>query len=171
MRLLLILFTLFLLSNCSKNKTVFWCGDHACANDKERIAYFEKTMIVEIKDVDKKSKKDFLNKKKMLKQSRKEIKKQARLDKKIKHLEEKELKKQARLEEKMKGKNEKKLKKQIDIKNQDEDLIFKNDNKQNKTKMVKKHVSFDSNNIDLIYETLMNSSKGKPFPDINNFPE
>ena len=29
------------------------CGDHACANNKEKEAYFKKTMIVEVRNLDK----------------------------------------------------------------------------------------------------------------------
>ena len=31
-----------LLLNCSNNKTVYWCGDHACVNNKEKKIYFKK---------------------------------------------------------------------------------------------------------------------------------
>ena len=45
---------------CSTSKGVYWCGDHPCINKKEREAYFKKTMIVEIRDLeDKKYKKDY----------------------------------------------------------------------------------------------------------------
>ena len=40
------IFIIFIIS-CSPNKGVYWCGDHACANNKEKEAYFKKTMIVE----------------------------------------------------------------------------------------------------------------------------
>ena len=51
-----IIFILFF--GCSNNKTVYWCGDHACVSKKEKEAYFKKTMIVEIKEIDNKDKKD-----------------------------------------------------------------------------------------------------------------
>ena len=41
----------FLLFACSNNKSVYWCGDHACINNKEKKAYFKKTMIVEKRDL------------------------------------------------------------------------------------------------------------------------
>ena len=52
----LIILTLFILSiGCSSN-TVFWCGDHQCKNKKEKKEYFKKTMIEEIRDVNKNKK-------------------------------------------------------------------------------------------------------------------
>ena len=55
--LFLILFS-FLVLNCSSNKTVYWCGDHPCINKKERESYFKKTMIIEIRDLEKNKKKN-----------------------------------------------------------------------------------------------------------------
>ena len=51
MRLCIYLFLTFLLLSCSKNQSVYWCGDHACINKKEKEAYFQKTMIVEKREV------------------------------------------------------------------------------------------------------------------------
>ena len=45
-----------LIISCSTNKGVYWCGDHVCANNKEKEAYFKKTMIVEVRSLDKKNK-------------------------------------------------------------------------------------------------------------------
>ena len=44
----------FIIINCSSNEGVYWCGDHPCINEKERKAYFRETMIVEIRQIDKK---------------------------------------------------------------------------------------------------------------------
>ena len=51
----------FLLYSCTNNKTVYWCGDHACINKKEKEAYFKKTMIVEIRELSKKDIKESLS--------------------------------------------------------------------------------------------------------------
>ena len=58
MRIILILSLLLIVVNCSSGKQVYWCGDHPCANKKEREAYFKKTMTVEIKEMGKKKKSD-----------------------------------------------------------------------------------------------------------------
>ena len=38
---------------CSVGKGVYWCGDHPCINNKEKEAYFKKTMIVEVRNYNK----------------------------------------------------------------------------------------------------------------------
>ena len=89
----LFLFTITLiLISCTDNKRVFWCGDHACINNKEKEAYFKKTMIVEMRNISKQNKK-----------SRSEleiIKKQVGLEEKKRIKGEKNLTKQVKLEEK-----------------------------------------------------------------------
>ena len=53
MKKYILIFLFFLLQSCQNPKDiVFWCGDHACKNEKERSAYFEKTMLVEIRKID-----------------------------------------------------------------------------------------------------------------------
>ena len=60
--LILLIFSLLLFA-CSNVKKVYWCGDHACINNKEKEAYFKKTMIVEIRELSKQNKKsDKINK-------------------------------------------------------------------------------------------------------------
>ena len=54
MKFLLLLLFFSILTHCTKNNFVYMCGDHVCLNDKERVAYFKKTMIVEIRDANKK---------------------------------------------------------------------------------------------------------------------
>ena len=115
MKYFFILLFIILLS-CTNKKEVHWCGDHACINNKEKKAYFEKTLITEIKD---------LTKQKRKKSNFEIIKEKAGLDldkgkeeefeDKIEVLsteEQKALAKQLRLEEKQRIKEEKKLTKQ-----------------------------------------------------------
>ena len=122
MKYLILLVFLLSLSSCSNAKKVYWCGDHACINKKERESYFKKTMIVEIRDLSKQNDKNKSELEKIKKQAgleqKKAIKndknqaKQARLEEKRRIKEEKELAKQARLEEKRRIKEEKELAKQ-----------------------------------------------------------
>ena len=102
--LILLIFSLLLFA-CSNGKRVYWCGDHACINNKEKEAYFKKTMIVEIKELSKQNKKS--------KSELEIIKKQAGLEQKKEIKNEKELVKQARLDEKRRMKEEKELAKQV----------------------------------------------------------
>ena len=105
-------FLLFFLvvTGCLGSKKVFWCGDHACVNNKEKDAYFKKTMTVEVREVTKKNIKNKSEIEKILKQAgfeekkrikdEKELAKQVRLEEKIRIKKEKELAKLSRLEEK-----------------------------------------------------------------------
>ena len=54
---ILLIFFLFLMS-CSTNKVVYWCGDHQCVNKSEKENYFKKNMIVEVRTLNTKPKKD-----------------------------------------------------------------------------------------------------------------
>lgn len=122
--------------SCSNNKGVYWCGDHPCINNKEKEAYFRKTMIVEVKNYNKgKSKNDseierLMNQAKLDEKKRiyneKQIKKEAeneekdlakriKIEEKKRIKEEKELAKQLKIDEKKRIKEEKKLAKQIKI--------------------------------------------------------
>ena len=115
MKYFFILLFIILLS-CTNKKEVNWCGDHACINNKEKKAYFEKTLITEIKDLTKQKRKksDFeIIKEKAGLDLEKE--KEEEFEDKIKVLsteEQKALAKQLRLEEKQRIKEEKKLTKQ-----------------------------------------------------------
>ena len=112
MKYFFILLFIILLS-CTNKKEVHWCGDHACINNKEKKAYFEKTLITEIKDLTKQKRKksDFeIIKEKAGLDLEKE--KEEEFEDKIKVLsteERKALAKQLRLEEKQRIKEEKKL--------------------------------------------------------------
>ena len=58
MRIVVVIFIIFLLSNCSKQKTVLICGDHVCVNKAEAEQFFEENLSIEVKIVDKKIKKE-----------------------------------------------------------------------------------------------------------------
>ena len=120
--LILLIFSLLLFS-CSNGKKVYWCGDHACINNKEREAYFKKTMIVETRILGKQNKKsnseiEIIKKQAGLEEKRrikeeKELARQVRLEEKRRIKEEKELARQVRLEEKRRIKEEKELARQV----------------------------------------------------------
>ena len=124
MKYFIILLFIILLSCTNKNE-VYWCGDHACINNKEKKAYFEKTLITEIKDLtkqkrkksnfeiikekagldlDKEKEEEFEDKIKVLStEEQKALAKQLRLEEKQRIKEEKKLAKQSRLDEKKTG--------------------------------------------------------------------
>ena len=60
----------FLIFSCANNKNVYWCGDHPCINNKEKEAYFKKTMIVETRNIKKESYKNKSEIEKLLKEAR-----------------------------------------------------------------------------------------------------
>ena len=57
MKTLFFIIIYFLLFGCSKDRIVYWCGDHACVSQAEKEAYFKKTMIVEVRKLNKYEKK------------------------------------------------------------------------------------------------------------------
>tara|TARA_Y100001960_G_C14583913_1_gene782194 strand:+ start:469 stop:993 length:525 start_codon:yes stop_codon:yes gene_type:complete len=172
-KILLILF-FFILTSCSNNKMVYWCGDHACVNKAEREAYFKKNMTIEMREI-KKNKTD----KKLQALSEKKFKKEEK--ERIK--EEKRLKKLAKLEEKRKKKEEKKLKKEI-IKEEKVTLkrkkkLIKNETKSNQPKIVKSNNDKVDTNIskssfsqfDEFVKFIMDETKSSEYPDINTVPD
>ena len=190
--LILLIFSLLLFS-CSNGKKVYWCGDHACINNKEKEAYFKKTMIVEIKELSKQNKKskselEIIKKQAGLEQKKeikneKELAKQARLDEKRRIKEEKELAKQARLDEKRQIKEEKELAKQARL---EEIKIIKEDKKSSKKKILKTEnvplekeviintdtarINISSTEFKELVEKITKKNIFKPYPNINSIP-
>ena len=118
MKILFFITSFLILVTCSSQKKTYWCGDHPCINKAERRAYFKKNMIVEVKKLNKKDKKEVSRIEKITRQARmnekkrikneKVLAKQERLEEKRLIKEQKELAKQARLEEKNKNQTKKK---------------------------------------------------------------
>tara|TARA_Y100000590_G_C15375690_1_gene884291 strand:+ start:97 stop:675 length:579 start_codon:yes stop_codon:yes gene_type:complete len=182
---------IFLLS-CSSNKGVYWCGDHPCVNKKEKEAYFKKTMIVEVRDFNKKDIKKDSEIEKLLKQAKinekeriltekdikkkakieeKELAKRKKLEEKRRIKEEKELSKRMKLEEKKRIKEEKKLTK----KNKDKVIkLNKKESKTLETTIVKRSVEkaeISSNNFEKLVEKIKERNSLRSFPDINDIPQ
>jgi len=189
----LFLCVFFLIFSCTNNKSVYWCGDHPCINNKEKEAYFKKTMIVEVRELKKESNKDISEFEKLLKQaqvdekkrimSEKGLAKQVRLEEKRRIKEEKELAKQVRLEEKRRIEEKKKLSKQARL----EEKREKNNIWKDEKELPKKEVSKTKNketaiNIDMastnissakfkeLAERITLKNKFRPFPNINDIP-
>jgi len=193
MRYYLFLFIFFFIIGCTGNKSVYWCGDHPCINKKEKEAYFKKTMIVEIRDLNKdnyKNKSEIekllqqtqINEKKMIK-NEKELAKQAKLEEKKRIKVEKELAKQAKLEEKRRIKEEKELEKEI---RQEEEKRAKAKKKVPKKKISKKQkktsdesvvlntntedVKIDLDKFSELVEKITKKNSFRSYPDINDIP-
>ena len=190
--LILLIFSLLVFA-CSNGKRVYWCGDHACINNKEKEAYFKKTMIVEIRELSKQNKKskselEIIKKQAGLEQKKeikneKELAKQARLDEKRRMKEEKELAKQARLDDKRRMKEEKELVKQVLL---EEIKIIKEEKKSSKKKILKTEIvplekeviintgtariNISSTEFKELVEKITKKNMFKPYPNINAIP-
>ena len=193
MKYLILLILSLLVFACSNGKRVYWCGDHACINNKEKEAYFKKTMIVEIRELSKQNKKskselEIIKKQAGLEQKKeikneKELAKQVRLDKKRRIKEEKELAKQVRLDKKRRIKEEKELSKQVRL---EEKKIIKEEKKSYKKKVLKTEnvplekeivintaiarINIYSNEFKELVEKITNKNMFRPYPNINDTP-
>ena len=193
MKYLILLILSLLVFACSNGKRVYWCGDHACINNKEKEAYFKKTMIIEIRDLSKQNKKskselEIIKKQAGLEQKKeikneKELAKQVRLDKKRRIKEEKELAKQVRLDKKRRIKEENELTKQVRL---EEKKIIKEEKKSYKKKVLKTEnvplekeivintaiarINIYSNEFKELVEKITNKNMFRPYPNINDTP-
>ena len=189
----LFLFSLFFVFSCASNNSVYWCGDHACINKKEKEAYFKKTMIVEVKDSKNKTNKNKSQIEKLIQQSQidekirikeeKILAKKIKLEEKRRIKEEKILAKKIQLEEKRRIKEEKALAKSIELEKKREVKINK---KLVKNKIVKEEkineektleldagigkVKIDLNKFSDLVEKITKKNSLRPFPDINDIP-
>ena len=185
MKYLLFFILFFAINNCSSNNTVYWCGDHACINKKERESYFKETMIVEIKSIDNTKNKNISETEKIIEQANlkegtkvkdkksllrreklkiKSLKKQTRLEKKRKIKEQKKMAKLKKLEEKRIKKERKIAKKKISP-DKKKLLINKPD-----LKADTKNIKMKSDKFEEIVKQINKKNILKPYPDINDIP-
>ena len=191
MKYLILLICSLLLFACSNSKRVYWCGDHACINNKERESYFKKTMIVETRELSKQNKRSKseietikkqadLEQKKEIKNEKKLVK-QARLEEKRRIKEEKELARQVRLEEKRRIKEEKELARQVRLeKKKRTNNISKKEKKSSKKKAFKTEnkeiikntgiasIDISSNEFERLVERITKKNMSKTYPNIND---
>ena len=183
MKVVVFLALVILLTACSGNKSVYWCGDHACINKKEKEAYFKKTMIIEKKIINKKNKKDLTKSEEIIKKAKAEerkrilnektIEKEKKLEQKRLKKEKKEKAKKAKLEKKRLEKEQKLLAKQIknQKKNTKKELSQK---KKTKGIRLKETHSFSSslNNSEFeqIKDQIIKKNLIRSYPDINDIP-
>ena len=163
MKTILYLIILFIFTSCSTDKDVYWCGDRPCINNKEKEAYFKKTMIVEIKNLEKKTSKNNSEIQKIIQQARRGEKKR---------IKEKNMAKQAKLEDKRKKKEENYLTKQIE---RDEARIIKKEKKTSK-QSVNINAGIESpaiisTNFKKLVEKITKKNIFRPYPDINDIRE
>ena len=170
--------SLFFIIACVNNQGVYWCGDHPCINNKEKEAYFKKTMIVEVRQVSNKINKKDSEMEKLLNQAKVDQKKrilnqmvltkQAKLDEKQRIKEEKELAKQIILEEKKRINEEKKSIKKIKFAEEE----TKNDKQKIKIQTPVASLDLEINNdkFDVLSERIFKRNINRSYPEINDIP-
>ena len=165
MKSFLILLIFILFNSCASYKSVYWCGDHACINNKEKEAYFKKNQVVEKKVFGKKEKyvpneeiikKAVISEKNRIK-NEKDILKQKKLDEKRKIKEEKKLLKELKKEEKKRIKKNKKFAKKAVLDKEIEPNVDK--------------INIGSNLFTDLKNKIINRNKKKSYPDINKINE
>ena len=187
MKLLILFFIIFFLTNCSKPKTVLICGDHICVNKSEAEQYFEENLTIEVKIINRNIDKSLdlveLNLSKN-KDGNKEVKVFAKknTDKNIKNLSDEE---RTKIIENVKSKKREKkiVKKGISKKNEinnklpisiEKSQIKNSKNSENSKNNVNKKrkdvvdvcTILEKCNIEEISKFLLEQGKNKGFPDI-----
>ena len=171
----------FLITNCTKPKTVLICGDHVCVNKTEAEQYFEENLSIEVKILNKKKIKNIdlveLNLKNNEEKNRKiSIIKKNQTTKKIKTLSNEEVKK-IKIKLKNKKENQKKIaKKSVTLKKKADKIQVKEVNKPSNKVEIFENIEkteiddickiISKCNIDEISKFLIGKGKKKNFPDI-----
>ena len=189
MKYLIFIFLIFLNFSCSNNRSVYWCGDHACINNKERKAYFKTTMIMEKRNISNKIYKDKSEANKIIKQAKSNEKKRISDEKKFLNEEKinrkketknkKEFAKQSKKERKNKIKEQKKLDKLANIK---EKKLIKSEKKLSKKNLSSNKDQFnlkdkeikaqiENKYFDQLVQKILKKNSLKDYPDINKTPE
>ena len=185
MKFVILIFFLFIFSNCSKPKTVLICGDHVCVNKTEAEQFFEENLTIEVKIINKRVKPEInlveLNLNNESNNTKKiSLTSKKMTNKKIKILSNEEvvkIKQNIKKNKKKKNITKKIVKKNDDIKKikilekkankNNKDLIFDtNFNKQRKD-LVDVCTILKKCNIDEISKYLIEQGKNKDYPDIS----
>ena len=179
MKLLLSVFIFFLITNCSKPKTVLICGDHVCLNNKEAEQFFEENLSIEVKIIDTNIKEE-VDLVELNLQTNRDGKKEVKVYSKqqtnesIKALSGKERTKikEEKIAKKILNKDntykEKKIKKteKIKINKSSENIIPKKNVDKKKIDVVDVCTILKKCNIEEITKYLLNQGRKKDFPDI-----
>ena len=170
-----------LIISCSTNKGVYWCGDHVCANNKEKEAYFKKTMIVEVRNLNKNdSETNTINQKILnLPKSKKKaveqninLEEKQRLEEEQRAKDEKEIEKQIELQEKKLAKQQRNLEEQIDLEEKEEIITKKKKEKNLSTiNKVAENNEINSKDFDELVENILTRNSTRSYPKINDIPK
>jgi len=181
-------FIIFILAaSCSSNKGVYWCGDHACANNKEKEAYFKKTMIVEVRNLDKNNIEPISVNEKILNQS--ESKKKSKIIEKKKleqeinfeeeereieeqiEIQEQVIEQQIEIQEQEIAKEEENINEQINLKQETLNIEKIEEKKLSSEDKVVELEDVDSKNFDELVENILVRNSTRSYPKINDIPK
>ena len=181
MRICIYFIIFILIGSCSSNNEVYWCGDHACANNKEKEAYFKKTMIVEVRNLNKNdSETNTINEKILnLPKSKKKaveqninLEEKQRLEEEQRAKDEKEIEKQIELQEKKLAKQQRNLEEQIDLEEKEEIITKKKKEKNLSTiNKVAENNEINSKDFDELVENILTRNSTRSYPKINDIPK
>jgi len=160
----------FVLFSCSNNNEVYWCGDHACINKKEKEFYFKEKMVVEKRLVKKSDKLNKVEKDEILKKIR--VKEKSRSIAKKKQKEEAHISKKSadKIIKQESSDNQTYLSKKEclnwDIKKRSLKECFKF--KSSNQKIASKENIEQSSDFNELVEKIIKKNMSRPYPDINN---
>ena len=170
MRICIYFLIFILIGSCSSNNEVYWCGDHACANNKEKEAYFKKTMIVEVRSLDKKNKEPLSTNQMILNES-KSVEKNTvvNVEETIQEINlEKEIEKEIELQIQDRAKKQEELNEQITL-DQDEKIYMEKESRNpssfDKVVEINEIVTKD---FDEIVERILLRNSSRSYPKIND---
>ena len=182
MKIYIYFIILIFIISCSTDKGVYWCGDHACANNKEKEAYFKKMMIVEVRNLNKiNNEPDSVNEK-ILNQSKtkrekiiieeKKVQEMTNLEEEQRAKDEIEIEKQIELQEKKLAKQEKELEEKINLE-EEEKIISENKKEENLSSINKevKNSEISSKEFDELVENILIRNSTRSYPKINDIPK
>ena len=171
--------------SCSNNKEVYWCGDHACADKKEKESYFKKTMIVEVRNLNKNSNDQVSSNEEILSQgkfskkkniiSETELKEEINIEEQIEiqekeiAIKEQELEKQIKIQEKEMVKKEIGEKQEINL-SEENKINSKEDSLPTFAKVVVNN-DIKSKNFNELVEKILIRNSTRSFPKINDIPK
>ena len=173
MKFFLIFILVILISSCASKDGVFWCGDHPCLNKAEKEAYFKKTMIVEIRNLNKKDLKSESVNEKIIKESQSNEKKLNRKSyvEEENITDESEIEQQVELQEKI-DLQQKELKEQIKLEEEKRlDSKIRNQEKSSSFAKVIEINEISSKNFDELVDRILVRNSSRSYPKINDIPK
>ena len=182
MKIYIYFIILIFIISCSTDKGVYWCGDHACANNKEKESYFKKMMIVEVRNLNKNNNEPDSVNEKILNQSKtkrekiiieeKKVQEMTNLEEEQRAKDEIEIEKQIELQEKKLAKQEKELEEKINLE-EEEKIISENKKEENLSSINKevKNSEISSKEFDELVENILIRNSTRSYPKINDIPK